>query len=472
MVVSNSTITGGLWALENDSVLTLNNSTVTGDADPRGVFWHYLNRGLLNRFSSSRATITNCTIENTYLGLGNNAGELSVVHSTLSGNYMAINNKADLTLSNNVISGNLGLFYLDFGGSYYGEILNTGTIASDHNVFGDSSTFGGLNQGGVPYFMGDHAGNFTPDPSDIVATIDGNRPTALSDIIQTDSSNLNHGRARPYLADNGGPTETIALVPGSPAIDAADGTNCPPTDQRGITRPQGAGCDIGAFELEVPSVSQLSVGDQTVAENTGTANVTVTLSPASTETVTVNYATKPGTALPGQDYRGKSGTLTFNPGDTTKTVPVKIINDTVPEPTESFIFRLSAPTNATFANSDAMVTINDDDAIGPVSLKVQDLTVPENVGTANVKVTLNHASSQTVTVTYATRKGTALPGQDYRGTQGTLTFNPGETTKTIPVTVINDQVPEPTETFTVKLYTPVNASIADAQATVTIADGD
>ncbi len=186
----------------------------------------------------------------------------------------------------------------------------------------------------------------------------------------------------------------------------------------------------------------------------------------------MNYATKPGTALPGQDYRGKSGTLTFNPGDTTKTVPVKIINDTVPEPTESFIFRLSAPTNATFANSDAMVTINDDDAIGPVSLKVQDLTVPENVGTANVKVTLNHASSQTVTVTYATRKGTALPGQDYRGTQGTLTFNPGETTKTIPVTVINDQVPEPTETFAVKLYTPVNATIADVQATVTITDGD
>jgi hypothetical protein len=52
------------------------------------------------------------------------------------------------------------------------------------------------------------------------------------------------------LADNGGPTLTHALLAGSPAIDAADGTACPPTDQRGVARPQGAGCDVGAFELE------------------------------------------------------------------------------------------------------------------------------------------------------------------------------------------------------------------------------
>ena len=51
------------------------------------------------------------------------------------------------------------------------------------------------------------------------------------------------------LADNGGPTQTQALLAGSPAIDAGDPGGCPPADQRGITRPQGAACDIGAFEL-------------------------------------------------------------------------------------------------------------------------------------------------------------------------------------------------------------------------------
>jgi hypothetical protein len=52
------------------------------------------------------------------------------------------------------------------------------------------------------------------------------------------------------LADNGGPTETHALAPGSPAIDAADTGTCPATDQRGVARPQGAACDVGSFEAD------------------------------------------------------------------------------------------------------------------------------------------------------------------------------------------------------------------------------
>jgi len=53
------------------------------------------------------------------------------------------------------------------------------------------------------------------------------------------------------LADNGGPTDTHALIKGSPGVDAAPvDSDCPATDQRGIARPQGGGCDIGAFELE------------------------------------------------------------------------------------------------------------------------------------------------------------------------------------------------------------------------------
>jgi hypothetical protein len=52
------------------------------------------------------------------------------------------------------------------------------------------------------------------------------------------------------LADNGGPTLTMALLPGSPAIDSGDGSICLPSDQRGVSRPQGLRCDIGAFELQ------------------------------------------------------------------------------------------------------------------------------------------------------------------------------------------------------------------------------
>jgi len=54
------------------------------------------------------------------------------------------------------------------------------------------------------------------------------------------------------LADNGGPTWTMAVGPGSPAIDAGVDSLCPATDQRGLPRPLGAGCDIGAFERQQP----------------------------------------------------------------------------------------------------------------------------------------------------------------------------------------------------------------------------
>jgi hypothetical protein len=62
------------------------------------------------------------------------------------------------------------------------------------------------------------------------------------------------------LADNGGPTPTMALLPGSPAIDAGDGSVCPGVDQRGVARPQGAGCDIGAFELAPKLKLRLDAG--------------------------------------------------------------------------------------------------------------------------------------------------------------------------------------------------------------------
>ena len=80
--------------------------------------------------------------------------------------------------------------------------------------------------------------NFTPGASDLTATSDGTTPTALTDILDM------------TLRDNGGPTDTHNLVPGSPAIDAVL-AGCPPPeeDQRGVARPQGAACDIGAVEF-------------------------------------------------------------------------------------------------------------------------------------------------------------------------------------------------------------------------------
>ncbi len=66
---------------------------------------------------------------------------------------------------------------------------------------------------------------------------------------------VNAGPALQPLADNGGPVQTMALQPGSPAIDAGDNDGCPRTDARGVPRPVGPACDVGAFEVATPSAA-------------------------------------------------------------------------------------------------------------------------------------------------------------------------------------------------------------------------
>ena len=77
------------------------------------------------------------------------------------------------------------------------------------------------------------------------------------------------------LANNGGFTQTFALLAGSPAIDAGTNTGCPATDQRGLARPQGLACDIGAFEFvnPVPGISSLSP----TSAQTGAADLSISV---------------------------------------------------------------------------------------------------------------------------------------------------------------------------------------------------
>jgi len=83
------------------------------------------------------------------------------------------------------------------------------------------------------------------------------------------------------------------------------------------------------------------------------------------------------------------------------------------------------------------------------------------------------AAAQTVTIDYATASGTAtVAGGDYTPASGTLTFPVGVLSQPINVTIVGDAVDEPNETFVVNLSSPVNATLADSQATVTITDDD
>ena len=222
----------------------------------------------------------------------------------------------------------------------------------------------------------------------------------------------------------------------------------------------------------------ISIAD--VAVNEGNAGVTsavltLTLSATSTSSVTVNYATAPGTATAGTDYTTTSGTATFAAGTTTTTITVPILGDITVEPTETVLVNLTAPVNATIADAQGVVTITNDDAAALPAISIADRAIAEgNAGTTTAVVTLalSAASASTVTVSYATAAGTATAGTDYTTTSGTATFTAGTTTTTITVPILGDTTVEPDETVLVNLTAPVNATIADAQAILTITDDD
>ena len=128
----------------------------------------------------------------------------------------------------------------------------------------------------------------------------------------------------------------------------------------------------------------LVINDVTVNEGAGTATFTVTLSAASGQTVTVDYATSNGTATSGADFDANSGTLTFAPGVISQTITVAILNDAIFENSESFTILLSAAVNATITDGTGVGTILDNgtgaggtDNDTPTLLSVPDVTATE-----------------------------------------------------------------------------------------------
>ncbi|GAA6620803.1 DUF4347 domain-containing protein [Scytonema sp. NUACC26] len=190
-----------------------------------------------------------------------------------------------------------------------------------------------------------------------------------------------------------------------------------------------------------------------------------------------------GTAAFGSDYNNiqvtdgtsvPAGTLNFAVGEASKTITVDVIGDKTFEVDEIFSVTLTnprpqeAPANAKIVTNLAAVKIVNDDSVPTIS--VDDITVSEgNTGAFNV--TLSNSSYQKITVNYSIVDGTAKVNSDYTATAytGTLTFNPGDISKTIDVTALFDSQFEDPETFSVKLANSTNAGIKDALGIATIA---
>ncbi|WP_339728454.1 Calx-beta domain-containing protein, partial [uncultured Gimesia sp.] len=224
--------------------------------------------------------------------------------------------------------------------------------------------------------------------------------------------------------------------------------------------PNGAAVTIGDNQATVTilddETATISIDNITVNEDdiSGMAILTVSLDQPVATTVTVDYTTADLTALNTTDYSTMSGTLTFNPGEQSKTIMVPLINDLdIVEGIESFFVNLSNiqanGANITFVDDQGEVTIEDDEV---ANISIDDMTVNENGVTATLTVSLDQPITTTVTVDYATQDQLALDPEDYTAQTGTLTFDPDIQTQTIVIDIINDlDIVEGIESFFVNL---------------------
>ena len=282
-----------------------------------------------------------------------------------------------------------------------------------------------------------------------------------------------------YTATSG----TLTFAPGEAAMTIRVPTLEDTTQEQtetftvALISPSGAtlqdGVATGAITDDdgpVTPLPTLSIADATVEEGEQ-AQFTVTLSRTATGTVTVDYATADGTANAGADYTATSGTLTFAPGEAAMTIRVPTLEDTTQEQTETFTVTLSAPAGATLQDGTATGTITDDDAPPPTlsTLSIGDTEATEG-NMAEFLVTLRPARTLMVTVSFRSVDGTAVAGLDYTATTGALRFEPGETTATIAVATLTDEMVEGAERFTVELSDPMGALVRDGTGVGTITD--
>lgn len=191
--------------------------------------------------TSNTSIIENSTVAgNRFLGIFRYRGVGTIDNTTISGNHLGgINSESSgtLTITNSTITNNTG--------DQIGGVLNHGTLILQRTLISGNKRTSGLEAQSIGGTV--VAGNFNLFGANGNAGVSG---FALGPTDIVPGVGVTVGKILGPLKNNGGPTKTHALVPGSPAIDAIPGADpeCTGTDQRGTPRPQGAGCDIGAFE--------------------------------------------------------------------------------------------------------------------------------------------------------------------------------------------------------------------------------
>ena len=270
------------------------------------------------------------------------------------------------------------------------------------------------------------------------------------------------GLSAPINFLGGGPHESLAVAD-------FNGDGLPDLATEGISIFLNSCSTVISTPLPTLTVTNVAVG-----ENQGNAVFQVSLSSVSSQTVSVHYQTTGNSAVSGADFQTTSGTLSFAPGELTKTIAVPILDDSLNEFTETFLLNLYNPVNAVIMKGQGTGSITDSDPVPTVTLN--NVSVVEgNSGAiqANFGVALSSPSGKLIQLTYSTADMSATAGSDYQAASNViLNIAAGSSSASISVLVNGDTTIEPDETFALNISNPVNATINGASATGTILDDD
>ena len=233
-------------------------------------------------------------------------------------------------------------------------------------------------------------------------------------------------------------------------------------------------CFLAVAASQAASVIQFPVSSCTVTEGMGRLEIPVQRRNDTNAVVSVEVATAPLTAIPGADYVALATNLTFQAGETKRTVFIPILKHGRVGMSRAFKVLLRGPSDGVVLGSPTNLTVNILNGNKGLHFYVPALSVNEDAGQVVIKVARGDDGDSRMTVDYATADGTAQAGHDYTPVTGTIAFEPGEVLKSFVVPIINDTRPETNKTFRVILTNPTGGGVlgSPSSATVTIKDTD
>jgi uncharacterized repeat protein (TIGR01451 family)/CSLREA domain-containing protein len=402
----------------------------------------------------------------------------------------------DATLTNVTISGNQVIGAGKGGGIENGALFSVTNATISHN---SAPNGGGISNNTTT------ADGFVSLRNTIVAnssaggnclgTFNSQGYNISSDGSCAFASSGDHNNTDPQLGplqDYGGSTFTHALL-GGLAIDGGTNTNCPANDQRGVDRPQDGNlngvstCDIGAYEVEPVDMLISYMSDSPDPIRAGSSLIyTIDVRNGGPSTATgVTFIDTLPAGVTFTNYAETRGGACAHVGG--------ILTCNLNSLKSGFVWTIyiyvtvNATTSGTITNSTATraagADLNPRNDQASVSTTVTPLpsvrfsaasySVNEGAGAKTITVQLSTASDQSVIVHYATSNGSATAPGDYTTTSGDLTFNPGQTSTTFNVPIVNDNLDEPNETINLVLSAPNGATLGTPpSATLTIQDND